>query len=166
MRYANKSGFFWNFRNIQTATLIRKRMISALIDKARNSTAGNRERKRRMKSARMDIRAAGATPAFIRIGRALGVCVCKDEGGYRITRPRAERGQRSGKPPTPRVPKRKQAKQNGRKYATEVQMKAELKLLVGDVILLGIQSRINRRNRHSAWDTPTFILYRAGPRRF
>ena len=43
--------------------------------------------------------------------------------------------------------------------------KAELKLLVGDVILLGIQSRINRRNRHSAWDTPASILYRAGPRR-
>ncbi len=33
--------FFWNFRNIQTATLIRKRIISALIDKAGNSTAGN-----------------------------------------------------------------------------------------------------------------------------
>ena len=31
--------FFWNFRNIQTATLIRKRIISALIDKVRNSTA-------------------------------------------------------------------------------------------------------------------------------
>ena len=32
--------FFFNFRNIQTATLIRKRIISALIDKAGNSTAG------------------------------------------------------------------------------------------------------------------------------
>ena len=52
-----------------------------------------------------NVHAAGATPAFIRIGRALGVCVYKDEGRYGITRPRAERGQRSGKPPTPRVPK-------------------------------------------------------------
>ena len=33
-------------------------------------------------------------------------------------------------------PKRKQAKQNGRKYATEVQMKAELLLRVGDVICI------------------------------
>jgi hypothetical protein len=46
-----------------------------------------------MKSARMDIRAAGATPAFIRIGRALGVCVDKDEGRYGITRPHVEGGQ-------------------------------------------------------------------------
>ena len=44
MTYANKSVFFWNFRNIQTATLIRKRIISALIDKARNSTAGKQPR--------------------------------------------------------------------------------------------------------------------------
>ena len=33
-------------------------------------------------------------------------------------------------------PKRKQAKQNGRKNATEVQMKAELSLRVGDVICI------------------------------
>ena len=45
--------FFWNFRNIQTATLIRKRIIFALIDKARNSTAGN-----------SPSHAAGATPAY------------------------------------------------------------------------------------------------------
>ena len=50
-----------------------------------------------------NVHAAGATPAFIRIGRALGVCVYKDEGRYGITRPRAERGQRSGNPPIPRV---------------------------------------------------------------
>ena len=46
LEYANKSGFFfWNFRNIQTATLIRKRIISALIDKAGNSIAGNSRKK-------------------------------------------------------------------------------------------------------------------------
>ena len=41
-------------------------------------------------------------------------------------------------------------------------IEAELKLLVGDVILLGIQSRINRRNRHSAWATPALRPKRAG----
>ena len=92
--------FFWNFRNIQTATLIRKRIISALIDKARNSTEGKQQK---IKSAHG--------------------CARRD---------------------------------------AKNKIEAELKLLVGDVILLGIQSRINRRNRHSAWATPALSTFRAG----
>jgi len=68
-----------------------------------------------MQSAGMNIRAVWLHPHLACIGRggAFGYSRIKcganrqRAGRYRITRPLAERGQRSGKPPTPQAPKGK-----------------------------------------------------------
>ena len=79
--------FFWNFRNIQTATLIRKRIISALIDKARNSTEGN---------------SPDPAKRYPRIGRVPGGAASIRRTGRGKKNPRGTRV-RAANPPMPRA---------------------------------------------------------------